>query len=184
MFSCFHRRRVHHNANYVAYAQITSLTRKCPAVRTLFKNVIHGALPFCDGVSKSTFPKYSSGREGGRGSQKGYSVYALDNVDHVMVPTLAISDGLSSPSRDLRAFFSCAIFSCMICSASWCCLCSWIRVERLEHGRIDRLDTLARYPPIEGKLINSVFALVFLLFFAYKNLLGRTTEMRTHERKE
>ena len=38
----------------------------------------------CDfekGISKSTFSKYSFGREGG-GHKKVYSVYAIDNVDN------------------------------------------------------------------------------------------------------
>ena len=49
--------------------------------RTLLKNVVYGALRFSQGVSKSTFSKYSLGREGG-GHKKEHSVYALDNVDN------------------------------------------------------------------------------------------------------
>ena len=47
------------------------------------KNVIHGALRFCEGVSKPTFSMYSSGRDGGRGPQKRVlcvrSNYNVDN---------------------------------------------------------------------------------------------------------
>ena len=50
----------------------------------LLKNVDYDALHFHTSMRslKATFSKYSFGREGGRGSQKEYSVYAFDNVDN------------------------------------------------------------------------------------------------------
>ena len=47
------------------------------------KNVVHGALRFCEGVSKPTFSMYSSGRDEGRGPQERVlcvrSNYNVDN---------------------------------------------------------------------------------------------------------